>query len=67
MNADDNPLDFVWATFKTTRDCLKVADKVRTQANVNWLQKTDFIPQIQEVLGVAKFLEYAEDGEILFI
>jgi hypothetical protein len=43
MNADDNPLDFVWATFKTTRDCLKVADKVRTQANVNWLQKTDFI------------------------
>lgn len=31
------------------------------------LQKTDFIPQIQEVLGVAKFLEYAEDGEILFI
>jgi hypothetical protein len=39
MNADDNPLDFVWATFKTTRDCLKVTDKVRTQANVNWLQK----------------------------
>jgi peroxiredoxin family protein len=31
------------------------------------LEMNDFIPQIKEVIGVAKFLEYAEDGEILFI
>ncbi|URA09235.1 DsrE/DsrF/DrsH-like family protein [Thermospira aquatica] len=31
------------------------------------IKLADFIPQIKEVLGVAKFLEIAKGGEILFI
>jgi len=27
----------------------------------------DFIPEVKEVLGVARFLEYSKDGETLFI
>lgn len=43
MKAYDNPLDVVWATYKTTRDCLKIADKVRIQNDSRLLEKTDFI------------------------
>ncbi len=35
--------------------------------NILGLKKEDFIPEIKEVLGVAKFLKLSEDGEILFI
>ncbi|AFN74114.1 YrkE [Melioribacter roseus P3M-2] len=35
--------------------------------NILGLKKEDFIPEIKEVLGVAKFLNLSEDGEILFI
>jgi peroxiredoxin family protein len=31
------------------------------------LKKEDLIPEVKEVLGVAKFLEKAEGGEVLFI
>jgi peroxiredoxin family protein len=31
------------------------------------IKKEDLIPEIKEVLGVAKFLEYSKDGEVLFI
>jgi peroxiredoxin family protein len=31
------------------------------------LEKKDYIPEIKEVLGVAKFLEYSEGGERIFI
>jgi len=31
------------------------------------LKKEDFIPEVKEVLGVAKFLEYSQNGEVLFI
>ncbi len=31
------------------------------------LTKNDFIPEIREVLGVAKFLEYSEGGDRIFI
>lgn len=31
------------------------------------LTKSDFIPEIKEILGVPGFLKYAEDGETLFI
>jgi len=31
------------------------------------ITKNDFIPDIKEVIGVAKFLELSEDGETLFI
>ncbi len=31
------------------------------------IKKEDLIPEIKEVLGVAKFLEYSKDGETLFI
>lgn len=35
--------------------------------NILGLQKEDFIPEVKEVLGVAKFLNLSEHGEILFI
>ncbi len=31
------------------------------------LKKEDFIPQVKDVLGVAKFLELSNDGQTLFI
>lgn len=31
------------------------------------MTKDDFIPEVKEVLGVANFLKYSEDGERLFI
>ncbi len=31
------------------------------------LEKSDFIPQVKEVLGVASFLKLSEDGQTLFI
>jgi len=31
------------------------------------LTKDDFIPEVKEVLGVANFLKYSEDGDRLFI
>jgi peroxiredoxin family protein len=31
------------------------------------LQKSDFIPEIKEILGVASFLKLSEDGQTLFI
>ena len=31
------------------------------------ITKPDFIPEIKEVLGVAKFLELSNDGQTLFI
>ncbi len=31
------------------------------------IKKEDLIPEIKEVLGVAKFLDYSKDGEVLFI
>lgn len=30
-------------------------------------QKSDFVPEIKEILGVAKFLELAEGGQVIFI
>lgn len=35
--------------------------------NILGLKKTDFIPEVKEVLGVAGFLEYSKAGETLFI
>lgn len=35
--------------------------------NILGLKKEHFIPEIKEVLGVAKFMEYSENGERLFI
>ncbi|MFA3783529.1 DsrE/DsrF/DrsH-like family protein [Melioribacteraceae bacterium 4301-Me] len=35
--------------------------------NILGLKKDDFIPQVKEILGVAKFLNLAENGEVLFI
>ncbi|MCL4550553.1 MAG: DsrE/DsrF/DrsH-like family protein [Bacteroidetes bacterium] len=35
--------------------------------NILGLKKEDFIPEIKEVLGVAKFLSLAENGKVLFI
>ena len=31
------------------------------------LKKEDFIPEVKDVLGVASFLRYAEDGQVMFI
>jgi len=31
------------------------------------IRKEDLIPEVKEVLGVAKFLEYSEGGQVLFI
>lgn len=31
------------------------------------IKKDDFIPEVKEVLGVAKFLEYSEGGDRIFI
>lgn len=31
------------------------------------IKKEDFIPEVKEVLGVAKFLEYSEGGDRIFI
>ena len=39
----------------------------RLAADMFHLKKEDFIPEVKEVLGVAKFLEYSKDGETLFI
>lgn len=35
--------------------------------NILGLKKEDFIPEVKEILGVAKFLSLSEGGEILFI
>ncbi|MDF1612131.1 MAG: DsrE/DsrF/DrsH-like family protein [Stygiobacter sp.] len=35
--------------------------------NILGLEKDDFIPEVREILGVAKFLNLSEGGEILFI
>ncbi len=35
--------------------------------NILGIKKEDFIPEIKEVLGVAKFLELSENGQTLFI
>ncbi len=35
--------------------------------NILGLKKEDFIPEVKEILGVAKFLNISEGGEILFI
>lgn len=35
--------------------------------NILGMEKEDFIPEIKEVLGVAKFLEYSTGGERIFI
>ena len=35
--------------------------------NILGMTKKDYIPEVKEVLGVAKFLEYSEDGETVFI
>lgn len=35
--------------------------------NILGIKKEDFIPEIKEVLGVAKFLEYSEGGDRIFI
>jgi peroxiredoxin family protein len=35
--------------------------------NILGITDRDFIPEIKEVLGVAKFLELSKDGETLFI
>lgn len=35
--------------------------------NILGIKKDDYIPEVKEVLGVAKFLEYSEGGERLFI
>ncbi len=35
--------------------------------NILGLKRENFIPEIKEVLGVAKFLEHSHDGETLFI
>jgi len=35
--------------------------------NILGMTKKDYIPEVKEVLGVAKFLEYSKDGETLFI
>jgi len=35
--------------------------------NILGIKKDDFIPQIKEVLGVPRFLEYSADGERVFI
>lgn len=35
--------------------------------NILGLKKEDFIPEIKEILGVAKFLNLSENGEVLFI
>jgi peroxiredoxin family protein len=42
---------------------------MHTQKEKNKLKikKEDLIPEIKEVLGVAKFLDYSKDGEVLFI
>ena len=36
-------------------------------AQVLGLQKSDFIPEVKEVVGVASFLKLSEGGRILFI
>ncbi|MCX7798570.1 MAG: DsrE/DsrF/DrsH-like family protein [Melioribacter sp.] len=35
--------------------------------NILGLKKEDFIPEVKEILGVAKFLNLSEGGEIIFI
>jgi peroxiredoxin family protein len=35
--------------------------------NILGFEKVDFIPEVKEILGVAKFLEYSAGGERLFI
>ncbi len=35
--------------------------------NILGIKREDFIPEIKEVLGVAKFLELSENGQTLFI
>ena len=35
--------------------------------NILGLNKKDFIPEVREVIGVAKFLEYSQGGETIFI
>jgi peroxiredoxin family protein len=35
--------------------------------NILGMKKETFIPEVKEILGVAKFLDYSEGGERLFI
>ena len=35
--------------------------------NILGIEKHDFIPEVREVIGVAKFLEYSSGGERVFI
>ncbi len=35
--------------------------------NILGLEKADFIPEVREVIGVAKFLEYSSGGDRIFI
>ena len=35
--------------------------------NILGIEKEDFIPEIKEVLGVPRFLEYSAGGERIFI
>ncbi|MGB9618608.1 MAG: hypothetical protein ACP5LD_14290 [Desulfomonilaceae bacterium] len=43
MMSNGNPLDPVWKTYQTTKDCFKVTDRVRRSNEIQFLQKTDFI------------------------
>ncbi len=43
MSSRENPLDLVLMTYETTKDCLKIADKVRFQGNVALMKRTKLI------------------------
>jgi len=47
MISADNPLDSVWQTYLTTKDCLKIADKVRKRNDLQILESTKFIGMIE--------------------
>jgi len=43
MSPEENPLDAVWGAYRTTKDCLRIADRARNQASPELFRNTDLI------------------------
>lgn len=43
MISRDNPLDPIWNTYLTTRDCLKITDRARQRNDISLLRRTQFV------------------------
>ncbi len=67
MNSEVNPLDSVWETYQTIKDCLKVTDRARRKGDLQLLQRTDFVilEEKQAVHRMQSCHETLEDFVIL--